>query len=149
MKKEILKSILLTLALVAFGYSCTDDDEEKDNHPEISLTEVGHNNSLQAKQGGDLHLEADIQAYNLIKRIDVEIHQEEGSEEEIEKSYTEGKYIGVKNTLFHEHIDIPENMPLGEYHLHFSVTDMKGYTTTKEVHINIIENDGIDDDDDE
>lgn len=146
MKKQILKSLLLTLSLVILGYSCTDDDEEKDNRPVISLTEVGHNNSLQAKQGGELHLEVDIKAENLIKRIDVEIHQEEDSEEEIEKSYTEGKYIGVKNTLFHEHIDIPEHIPLGEYHLHFSVTDMKGYTTAKEVHIHVIENDGVDDD---
>ena len=89
-------------------------------------------------RGDDMHLEADIVAEGLIKRIDVEIHKEDGSYE-IEKAYTEGKYIGVKNTEFHEHIDIPAEAPLGEYHLHFTVTDKKGRTALAEAHIEVVE----------
>ena len=40
---------------------------------------------------------------------------------------------------FHEHIDIPAEAPLGEYHLHFTVTDQKGQTTLVEAHIDVIE----------
>jgi hypothetical protein len=89
-------------------------------------------------RGDDMHLEADILAEGLISRIDVEIHQEDGSFE-IEKTYTEGKYIGVKNVEFHEHIDIPADAPLGEYHLHFTVTDREGQTSQAEAHIHVIE----------
>ena len=99
-------------------------------------------------RGDDMHLEAEIVAEGLIKRIDVEIHKEDGSFE-IEKSYTEGKYIGVKNTEFHEHIDIPANAPLGEYHLHFTVTDQQGQTTLAEAHSEVIEFDPDHEDHDE
>jgi hypothetical protein len=88
-------------------------------------------------------------AEGLISRIDIEIHQEEGSGFEIEKSFTDGKYMGVKNIEFHEHIDIPVEAPLGEYHLHFTVTDKEGQQTTAECHIEIVEDDDEDDDEHE
>ena len=109
---------------------------------------MGHDNSKTAMRGDDMHLEADILAEGLIKRIDVEIHQEDGSFE-IEKSYTEGKYVGVKNVEFHEHIDIPADAPLGEYHLHFTVTDQKGQTTVAETHVEVVEFDADHDHDHE
>ena len=59
----------------------------------------------------------------------------------------DGKYIGVRNTEFHEHINIPENAPLGEYHLHFVVTDNRGQQTIAESHIELVEDDGDDDED--
>ncbi len=135
-----MKNIILTVAAVAalalLSVSCKKDDSAA--KPVINLTEVGHENSKQAMQGDDMHLEAEIVAEGLIKSINVEIHKEDGKYE-IEKSYTEGKYIGVKNTEFHEHIDIPAEAPLGEYHLHFTVVDQKGQTTTAETHIEVIE----------
>lgn len=80
--------------------------------PVVTLTEVGHENSHTATIGDEMHLEADIMADGLIKVIYVELHQEDGGYE-IETSYTAGKYIGVRNTRFHEHIDIPTE-PLPE-----------------------------------
>ena len=77
-----------------------------------------------------------------------EVGQENGSYE-IEKNYATGKYIGVKNTEFHEHIDIPADAPLGAYHLHITVTDKEGQTATAKAHLEVIENDGIDDDEEE
>ena len=94
-----------------------------------------------------MHLEADVLADGLISRIDIEIHQESRNGFEIEKAYTDGKYIGVKNIEFHEHIDIPADAPLGEYHLHFTVTDKEGQQTTVECHIEIVEDDDDEDDD--
>lgn len=136
---KLNKTITLLFAALAFTFvSCNKDNSAA--KPTVNLTEVGHDNEKYAMRGDDLHLEADIVAEGLIKRIDVEIHQEDGSFE-IEEAYTTGKYIGVKNTTFHEHIDIPETAPLGEYHLHFTVTDQQGQTVTAETHIEIIEYD--------
>ena len=143
MKTNILiRLIVLSTLILAFA-AC----QKNPSAPKITLTEVGHENGGKAEQGDDLHLEADIVAEGLIQRIHVEIHQENGSYE-IEKSYTTGKYIGVRNTEFHEHIDIPADAPLGGYHLHLTVTDNKGQTATAEASVEVIANDGIDDDED-
>ena len=143
---SILSIFAAAAALLLSATSC--NKEATPAKPTITLTEVGHDNSKTAMRGDDMHLEADILAEGLIKRIDVEIHQEDGSFE-IEKSYTEGKYVGVKNVEFHEHIDIPADAPLGEYHLHFTVTDQKGQTTTVETHVEVVEFDADHDHDHE
>lgn len=122
--------------LAVFGLFATTSCD-KTPAPVITLTEVGHENSHDAVIGDDMHLEADIVAEGLIKSIYVEMHTEDG-DYEIEKSYTEGKYIGVRNTEFHEHIDIPEDAPEGEYHLHFTVTDKKGQQTVEEDHVDVV-----------
>ena len=130
MKKSLFMAAVLLLSLCMFTFSACDDNEEDKNvgKPVVALNEVGEENSKTAIAGSDLHLEGEITAENRIKRIDIEIHQEEGGEFRIEKSFTEGKYIGVKNTTFHEHIDIPAEAPAGAYHLHFTVTDQLGQT---------------------
>lgn len=110
---------------------------DKTAAPVITLTEVGHENSHVATIGDDMHLEADIVAEGLVKAIYVEMHMEEG-EYEIEASYTDGKYIGVRNTEFHEHIDIPADTPEGEYHLHFTVTDQEGQQSEVEDHVDVV-----------
>lgn len=143
---SILSIFAAAAALLLSATSC--NKEATPAKPTVTLTEVGHDNSKTAMRGDDMHLEADILAEGLIKRIDVEIHLEDG-DFEIEKSYTEGKYVGVKNVEFHEHIDIPADAPLGEYHLHFTVTDQKGQTTTVETHVEVVEFDADHDHDHE
>jgi len=144
MKKYIFMSIMVALTL---GFIAC-DDEETTAKPVITLTEVGHENSLQAHPGYDMHLEADITAEGLIQRIDLEIHQEGNGSYELEKSYTQGKYIGIKNTEFHEHIDIPADAPLGKYHLHFTVTDALGQQTTAESPLTLVEGEEEEDEED-
>ncbi len=151
MKNIKFMSLLMAFlcASTLFLTSCGDDDDDLPAKPSITLTEVGHDNAKHCHPGHDLHLEADVVAEGLIQRIDVEIHEENGGSFKIEKSYTDGKYIGIRNTEFHEHIDIPAEAPLGEYHLHFTVTDKNGQQTTVESELNIVEDDGDDDDEDE
>ena len=147
MKKNIRMCLMMTLvSVMALSFNSCNKEEQTVSKPKITLTEVGHDNSKHAHPGHDLHLEAEIVAEGVIKSINVEIHQEDGSFE-IEKSYVEGKYIGVKNVEFHEHIDIPANAPLGEYHLHLTVTDNEGQQSMAETYIDI--EDGEDDHDDE
>ena len=149
MKNIKFMSLLMAFlcASTLFLTSCSDDDDDLPAKPSITLTEVGHDNAKYCHPGHDLHLEADVVAEGLIQRIDVEIHEENGGSFKIEKSYTDGKYIGIRNTEFHEHIDIPAEAPLGEYHLHFTVTDKNGQQTTVESELNIVEDDGDDDED--
>ena len=141
MKKYMYMSLMLALVSVSTLFLTACDDDETPDKPQITLTEVGHDNSRHAHPGHDMHLEADIVAMGLIQRIDIRIHQEDGGTFEIKQSFTEGKYIGVRNTEFHEHIDIPEGAPLGEYHLHFTVTDKFGKQTTVESPLEISEDD--------
>ena len=134
MKNIKFMSLLMAFlcASTLFLTSCGDDDDDLPAKPSITLTEVGHDNAKHCHPGHDLHLEADVVAEGSFK---------------IEKSYTDGKYIGIRNTEFHEHIDIPAEAPLGEYHLHFTVTDKNGQQTTVESELNIVEDDGDDDED--
>ena len=149
---KILKYMSLLMAIATsllLGFtSCGDEDDDTPNKLVVSLTEVGHGNSKYAHPGHDLHLEADILAEGIIKKIDIEMHQENG-DFKLNKSYTDGKYIGVRNTEFHEHIDIPETAPLGEYHLHFTVTDNYGQQTIAESHIDMVEDDGTEEEEHE
>ena len=139
-----MKFMSLMLALVSYTTialtSCGNDDDPA--KPTINLTEVGHHNSKHVHPGHDLHVEAKVVAEGLVKRIDIEIHQEDGGTFKIAKSYTEGKYIGVRNIEFHEHINIPANAPLGKYHMHFVVTDQRGLQAIAESHLEVIEDDG-------
>ena len=152
MKKNIFMSLmmaLITMVTLSFTSCDNDDDDVLPAKPSITLTEVGHDNGKHAHPGHDLHLEADLLAEGLIQRIDIEIHQEGGANKIVEQSYTTGKYIDVRNAEFHEHIDIPADAPLGEYHLHFTVTDKHGQQTTVEDHIELIEGDEDDHDEED
>jgi hypothetical protein len=125
---------LSMLALV----SCKKDNDPAPAKPTVKITEIGSHDSPDGKvaAGADLHLEAEIAAEGLIAKIAVEIHQEEGGSFEIEKTFgTDSKYAELKNADFHEHIDIPAAAPLGEYHLHLTVTDKLGQTTTAEAEL--------------
>ena len=88
-------------------------------------------------------------AEGLLKFIDIKIHQEGGGDFLIAKSFTTGNYIGVKNTEFHEHIEIPADAPLGEYHLHFYVTDQQGQQTLAESQLELVEADGEEEEEEE
>jgi len=139
MNLMVALTVIITLGLTACG---SEDDDEMPAKPVVTLTEVGHDNSRHAHPGHDLHLEVTVVAEGLINRIDIEIHKQEDASATITQVYTEGKYIGVRNTEFHEHIDIPETFSLGTYHLHFTVTDQKGQQTLTESELFLVEGDG-------
>ncbi|WP_343321008.1 DUF4625 domain-containing protein [Sphingobacterium multivorum] len=125
---------LLSTILFGFLSSCKKDNEEIPAlaKPQISALEIGSGNNKTVQAGSDLHLEGDILAEALIAKIEIEVHQEGSGQYKFTKAYTDGKYIGVKNATFHEHIDVPADAPAGAYHFHFTVTDKAGNTTTIE-----------------
>lgn len=133
--KTTLKNIAIGLMLSFTGlfWSCEDDDSV--SKPVITDLEIGIDNSRTAYVGSDLHVEAEIVAEGKIDIITIEIHQEEGSEDEIAVEYDE--FEGLLNTTFHEHVDIPAETVPGEYHFHLTVTDQGGNQTTVEEDITI------------
>lgn len=133
MKKIFFMTALVLLCM--FNIIFASCDNENDPQPMVSkpvatLAEVGEENCKEAVAGKDLHLEGDLVAEGLIARIDVTIASADGKTTVLKQSYTSGKYINVKNTTFHEHLDIPSNTAAGDYQLTFVVTDKLGQSTT-------------------
>ena len=131
MKKIIFLTVSVLFSIFSLVFtSCSNDDDPTAAKPVAALAEVGEENSKEAVAGKDLHLEGDLTAEGLIARIDVTIATADGKTTIVQKSYTDGKYIGVRNTTFHEHLDIPSDATAGDYKLTFIVTDQLGQSTT-------------------
>jgi len=138
--KKNSKHFMFYLFLVLIGFSCK--KEEMAAPPVITGMELGYENNKRAYPGTNLHIEAVVVAEGKIASIQVEIHPEGGhGTKSVDQSHSGswefdsaygGKYAGVKNTVFHEHIDIPATADTGIYHFHFIVTDMEGGQTVFE-----------------
>lgn len=148
--KQFIQSLLFISIASVLLVAC----EKEISAPVIKNVEIGYENSKTAYIGGDLHIEADIIADGKIANIRLVIHhEEEGAEHapkmkisgaaahteewEVDSIYT-GVYANVKNTNFHEHIEIPEYAEAGSYHLHLYVTDLEGSQTVIEEEITLL-----------
>ncbi|MDO6602290.1 DUF4625 domain-containing protein [Arenibacter palladensis] len=154
MKTDIMKSNFKFLAIVTFLglvlHSCSSDDDgvSDASAPVITNFEFGegsdHSTEPYAYKGSDLHLEAEINAEGIVSSISIDIHADdvqvgEGEVEwDYEDTYTNASYL-VINPTFHEHIDIPSNIPAGEYHIVLTVTDELGNSTEVEGHLEILD----------
>jgi len=130
--------------------SCSSDDDNNLSleAPKISNFEYGegssHSTDQVAYKGSDIHMEAEINAPAVVSSIDVSIHGHdltlaEGEVEwDFEKTFTDEKYL-VINPTFHEHIDIPSDIPAGEYHVVLTVNDELGNSTEVEGHVQILD----------
>lgn len=147
MKTNFKPVALFVLAAVSLS-SCSSDDDAAlmEEAPVISNFEYGegstHGDEQVAYKGADIHMEAHINAVATVSSITVDIHAHdlEPAEGEVawelEQVYTDAGYL-VINPTFHEHIDVPETAPAGEYHLTLTVTDANGNSTEVEGHIHI------------
>lgn len=147
-----MKSNFKILAIITFIglflHSCSNDDDVIFNAPVISNFEYGeggsHSTERVAYKGSDIHLEAEINAEATVSSIAISIHSHDltpGDNEidwDFEKVFTDSNYL-VINPTFHEHIDIPTNIPAGEYHIELVVTDELGNSTEVEGHIEILD----------
>jgi hypothetical protein len=132
--------VFIAIAFTAgtFFTSCIKDSETNPK-PVVKLTELGYENSKIGFTGTDLHIEADIVAEGKIENVAIEIHPGGEHEEKsssivmhegewnVDTIYT--KFSGLKNTIFHEHIDIPVHAEVGHYHFHLIVTNAEGQQT--------------------
>lgn len=148
-----MKTTIRFFALIAFTglvlQSCNDDDDDPAiAAPVISNFEYGegssHSDDQVAYKGSDIHMEANITAEAKVSSISLEIHSHEATpadgevEWDYEHTYTDAKYL-VINPTFHEHVDVPTNIPAGEYHIVLTVTDELGNSTEVEGHVHILD----------
>jgi hypothetical protein len=139
------RNLFIAIALT-LGVIITSCQKEETPKPEIVAFELGHGNSKTGYIGSGLHIDAEILAPGKIDRIKVEIHFEgnhksaySGIDEdgwEFDSVYTE--FSGLKNAVFHKDIFIPEFARDGDYHFHFSVTDMEGNQTSIDEELEIV-----------
>jgi len=134
MKRKSLIFWIATVMMVAGIYGCSKDHAR----PVISEFEIGKDNSGIAYQGGELHIEANIEAEGKIDVIILEIHFE-GTGEGWEFEYTWTEFKGLKNTTFHKDIDVPAEALTGEYHVDLKVRDQQGHETKVEGELIILE----------
>lgn len=145
-----IKLLAIVFVLLSTVVACDNDDEAPGpefDAPKISTFEFGegsdHSTEPVAYKGSDIHMEAEIDAPATVASIVLSIHGHDltvGDDEEewdFEKTYTDEKYL-VKNPSFHEHVDIPANIPAGEYHISLTVIDELGNEVESEGHIEIL-----------
>lgn len=138
MKKQTLFSATLLLGLFTLIFSSCGSDDPVVAKPTITLSEVGAENSKTGVVGHDLHLEGNIMAEGLIKTISVTIKSSAKDMSVLNVVYNSGKYIGIKNAEFHEHIDIPADFKAGDYKITMTVTDNLGQTTEASSDLKIV-----------
>ena len=147
--KSNFKLIAITLFLGTFLYSCnSDDDGSSSDAPLISNFEYGegssHSTNQVAYKGSDIHIEADISAEAIVSSITLSIHAHDltpsdGEEDwDFVQVFTDSNYLAL-NPTFHEHIDVPTNIPSGEYHVELLVIDESGNSTEVEGYIQILD----------
>ncbi len=139
--KMTTKFKLLTVVAIfaSIFYSCdSDDDGTSYAAPVLSDIELGIGNSHIAYLGSDLHIEIEVVAEGTIDIIEVEIHNEDDPDG-WEGEFIYDEFSGLLNTTFHKHVDIPDDIDTGDYHFHFTVTDMQGNQTSIEEELEIQE----------
>ncbi len=141
---------LLALSSLTLTSCGSDDDDSVAQAPVISEFLYGegsaHSDDRIGYKGSDLHIEAEILAEATVSSIVLEIHAHDLSpgegevEWDYEHTYTDATYQ-VINASFHEHVDIPTNIPVGEYHVELTVMDAQGNSTVAEGHVDIMNQD--------
>ena len=145
MNTKVLFSVLLAIGLI---FTACDDEDDSVAKPEIEIHGLGmgdsHGDDRKAIIGSDIHIDIDVVAEGTIDKIQVTIHPEDDDhksagdhvEWEVDTTYT--KFSGLKNTTFHEHIDVAATAEAGDYHFHFTVTDMEGNQSSVEAELELI-----------
>jgi hypothetical protein len=124
-KMKTLYKIFIAFFAIIIINSCGKDHVK----PVINNFELGVDNSNIGYIGTDVHAEGEIIAEAKIDKILIKIEPENapGSTWKFETTYTD--FYGLKNTDFHEHIEIPVSAKEGLYHFQLTVTDKDGQST--------------------
>lgn len=129
MKHKLFLGALALLATATLAFTSCSDDDIPGNEANVTFSdiEIGAENSKEALVGDEMHVEASIVSGAKIKQIEVKLTPKQGvGGNGTSYQFTDAKYTNVLNTTFHEHIDIPKELPAGAYVLALVVTDVNG-----------------------
>ncbi|MDT0677168.1 DUF4625 domain-containing protein [Autumnicola musiva] len=114
------------------------EDHTGEDHG-LTITNI---ESSDVNRGSDLHVGAQLTAEHGIASVSVSIHGHDLEPAEGETAWTFEEvfdsYSGSTAEL-HEHIDVPANAALGEYHMSITVVDTEGNTHAEGVHFHVTE----------
>lgn len=159
--KTILKPFFFFALALFVLQSCSEEDDDilvaapvisnfeiggahDEEHSDDEHSDEDHEGEAVAHKGESMHVGADILAQVRITSITLEIHADEvqpGAGEvewDFDQVYTDAKYM-VLNPEFHEDIQIPANIPSGEYHVTLTVVDERGNSTSAEGHVDLMD----------
>ena len=151
--KQTLKIISLFLLASFVFISCDKDEEDTTTPPEIyDFTAGTHypdvSNTIVKKPGAEIIVDFSARSLNdgRLESYHIEIHDhpESGNPADEYKIIddlfdNDPKFKGTRNANVHKHIAIPEDAPLGEYHVEVVVIDEYGNTTEVDAHIYLVE----------
>lgn len=144
MKHKFFAGAVALLSLFTVSFTSCDDDDKPTPIADVKFSnvEIGHENARQALIGGEMHIEAAITSAAKIKSIEVKITpKDEAASGTAHYLFTQPKYVGVLNTTFHEHIDIPKTLAAGLYKLTLTVTDANGAQRSYEGDVKLLTTD--------
>lgn len=141
-------NFLVVCSLLATCFlACNDDDETTNPKPVITSftveSEVGGGNTIALGGMISFEFDAEMQTNDKIESYHLEIHDEPASglaADEYILIDEEFEVGGLRNTHVHDHVEVPVDANTGKYHFHLTVTSAEGYTETKEMELQIIEN---------
>ena len=124
MKNKWMIGAFALLSFFTLSLTSCDDDDKPTAVANVTFSdvEVGKENSREAMVGKDLHVECGIKSEAKIKSIEMSLIQKNGTGSAY-RIYTDGKYVGVLNTKFHEHLELSAGLAAGTYHFTLTVTD--------------------------
>src|SRR5690606_37267709 len=136
-----LNYLLYTFVFAFILSSCEDDPDPILPVPTISNVEIGSGNNHIGVIGRDFHLNADIIAGDKIDLVQVKIEPIEGETYSGDWSFevTWEQFKGAKNSIVHQHFDIPENAVEGKYEFILIVTDENGPILEEKAEIQIVD----------
>lgn len=147
--KNSVKGLFLLLALGLVMVSCKKEDTS--TPPEITDLRAGNHdhtsNTIVKAPGAEIILDFTARTGNdgRLEKYHIEIHDHPASglsEDEyliIDDLFDNDiKFKGTRNASVHMHIPIPEDAPLGEYHVEVIVWDEFGNTTDADTHIYLV-----------
>lgn len=151
MNKVSKFSVFLLMALAITFVACDkDDDKDTKTPPDIYEFSAGlhDHSSNEVQRGGEVIVDFKVRSRNdgRLEAYHIEIHDhpESGNPADeyllIDELFdNDPTFKGTRNATVHKHIAIPQDAPLGEYHVEVFVVDEYGNTAEAETHIYVVE----------
>ena len=95
------KLILFASIFLLMISACKKEEETTPPKPDVTISELGYENSKIGYAGTDLHIEAEIVAEGNIDKVTIEIHPEGEHEKNILEFRSRKNVITMKNTQQH------------------------------------------------
>ncbi len=151
--KQFLKIFSFLLAGSFVFVSCEKDDEDTTTAPEIYELVAGTHypdvsDTIVKRPGAELIVDFSARSLNdgrlASYHIEVHDHPESGNPADEYKLIDElfdndPVFNGLRNASIHKHIHIPEEAPLGEYHVEIVVVDEFGNSTMADALVYLVE----------